>query len=130
MDNDSEIERNIGDATALFMIALGQAPEEASNLDLILTLRDGSRWSATILTLAEVDAIWRRWEVTGECFGGRYLNCPDLLLVRNAGIDSICDVLHNILTTDGPEGVLVRLGDRFEEDDGIGGPTHRSDRGY
>ncbi|RMB81843.1 hypothetical protein CTZ28_32750 [Streptomyces shenzhenensis] len=109
MDGDSLIQREIGNATALFMVALGQRPEEASNLDLVLTLEDGSRWSATVLTLAEVDAIWKRWERTGECFSGRYFNCPDLLLVREAGIDSICEVLEDVLATGGPEGVLVRL---------------------
>ena len=109
MGDDSLIKRAIGDATALFMVALGQEPEEASNLDLILTLDDGSRWSATVLTLAEVDAVWKRWETTGECFSGRYFNCPDLLLVREAGISNICAVLEDILATGGPEGVLVRL---------------------
>ncbi|MGN9787366.1 hypothetical protein ACTMTF_38505 [Nonomuraea sp. ZG12] len=110
------IEREISGATALFMIALGQKPEEASNLDLILTLEDGSQWSATVLTLAAVNDIWKRWEISGEGFGGRYFNCPDLLLVREAGIDSICEVLEGILATEGPEGNLVRLEDDDEID--------------
>lgn len=109
MANDPFIRRAIGSASALFMIALNQEPDEASNLDLILTLEDGSRWSATVLTLEEIASIWRRWEVTGECFNGRYFNCPDLLLVKEAGIDSICEVLENVLATGGPDGVLARL---------------------
>jgi hypothetical protein len=109
MGGDLLIQRKVGNATALFMIALGQRPEEASNLDLVLTLADGSRWSATVLTLAEIDSIWRRWEITGECFSGRYFNCPDLLLVKEAGIDNICEVLKDILATGGPEGTLVLL---------------------
>lgn len=115
MASDSIVQRAVGNASALFMIALNQEPGEASNLDLILTLQDGSRWSATALTLEEVASIWRRWEVTGECFNGRYLTCPDLLLLKEPGIDSICEVLEDILATGGPEGVLVRL-----EDDGCG----------
>lgn len=91
------------------MIGLDDEPDEVSNLDLVLTLEDGSRWSATVLTLEEMSSIWRRWEVSGECFSGRYFSCPDLLLVKEAGIDSICEVLEDILATGGPEGVLVRL---------------------
>lgn len=115
MVRDSLVRRSIGNANALFMIALDQESEEASNLDLVLTLEDGSRWSATVLTLAEVSSIWKRWEKTGECYGGRYFNCPDLLLVRESGIDSICEVLEDILATGGPEGVLVRLEDDGED---------------
>ncbi|GGP02315.1 hypothetical protein LDL08_38620 [Nonomuraea glycinis] len=114
MASESDIQRRIGGATVLF-IGVGQEPEEASNLDLILTLEDGSRWSATVLTMAAINDIWERWEMSGECFNGRYFNCPDLLLVREAGIDSICEVLENILATGGPVGDLVRL----EDDDEI-----------
>lgn len=34
-----------------------------------LFLPDGSRWSATIFTLAEVDRLMKRWEETGEAAG-------------------------------------------------------------
>ncbi|TWD81836.1 hypothetical protein FB561_2960 [Kribbella amoyensis] len=115
MGDEPLIQRDIGDARAVFMIAPGEV-DEASNLDLFLTLADGSRWSATVLTLADLEAIWKRWEVSGECLSGRYFHCPDLLLVREAGIDSICEVLEDILANGGPEGDLVRL----DEDGGVG----------
>jgi hypothetical protein len=42
------------------------------NVDVELRLADGSRWSATVFTLAEVDRVMRSWEASGEALGGRY----------------------------------------------------------
>jgi hypothetical protein len=47
-------------------------------------LPDGSRWSATILTLAEVDRLMSRWARTGESVGGNYFRCFNGLTVHNA----------------------------------------------
>lgn len=88
------------------MIACGHEPEDACNLDLLLTLEDGSRWSATVLSAAEIARILEHWRETGESLGGKYLTCPDLLVIRDPGVSNICAVLEDILAIGGPAGYL------------------------
>jgi hypothetical protein len=42
---------------------------EWSSVDVFVDLKDGSRWSATIITLAQVEILLKRWAVR-PCFVG------------------------------------------------------------
>jgi hypothetical protein len=53
-----------------------------TNADVELTDSNGQRWSATVMTLAEVDRLMTAWESSGECLGGAFFRVPDLLIVR------------------------------------------------
>ena len=52
-----------------------------TNADIELTDADGKRWSATVLTMAEIDRLMGTWQHSGECQGGVYFRVPDLLIV-------------------------------------------------
>ncbi|WP_148612450.1 hypothetical protein [Nocardioides rubriscoriae] len=60
-----------------------------TNADVELTDADGKRWSATVLTLAEIDRLMGVWESSDECQGGSYLRVPDLLIVRDPERDAV-----------------------------------------
>ncbi|MFI9508271.1 hypothetical protein [Nocardia sp. NPDC052566] len=95
-----------------FIIGSGENPERVENVDVEVRLPDGSRWSATMLTIAEVDRLMARWSETGEYGGGSYFWCSDGLIVREPGVSAMTAVLvglhddENALTD-----VLHRLGE-------------------
>nr|WP_202495616.1 hypothetical protein [Streptomyces sp. SID4982] len=82
------------------------------NVDVEVRLTaDGSRWSATVFTLAEVERLTKRWQRTGEESGGRYFWCSDGLIVRDPGIDNMTQVLAGLLDEGDFTQVLQRLDD-------------------
>ncbi|WP_409465226.1 hypothetical protein [Amycolatopsis sp. GA6-003] len=78
---------------AKFLVGGGEDPDEVDNVDVEVHCPDGSRWSATMVTLDEADRIMRRWESTGECAGGSYFAVPDGLIVREPGVRNMAAVL-------------------------------------
>lgn len=58
--------------------------ESVDNVDVFVDLNDGSRWSATLITLAQVEILMRRWAASGESLGGRYFWSPGGLIVRDS----------------------------------------------
>ncbi|MFF7183455.1 hypothetical protein [Streptomyces sp. NPDC008121] len=82
------------------------------NVDVEVRLTaDGSRWSATVFTLAEVERLMKRWSQTGSELGGRYFWCSDGLIVRDPGIESMTQVLVGLLDAGDFTQVLQRLDD-------------------
>ncbi|WP_435611452.1 hypothetical protein [Streptomyces sp. bgisy159] len=96
---------------ALFLPSPDEVLEEVCNVDVEVHLPDGSRWSATIFTLAEVDRLMRRWEGTGEAAGGRCFWCSDGLIVRDPGIQGMVGVIAELLASDEFDGAFHRLSD-------------------
>ncbi|MFJ9606141.1 hypothetical protein ACIRS1_07245 [Kitasatospora sp. NPDC101176] len=72
---------------------------------------DGSRWSATVFTPAEVERIMHGWSRTGEALGGRYFWCSDGLIVRDPGVDNMTQVPADLLDDGDFTQVLQRLDD-------------------
>ncbi|MFD4632054.1 hypothetical protein ACFVYR_26660 [Streptomyces sp. NPDC058284] len=95
--------------TALFMLGADDRAEDVENVDAELRLPDGTRWSACFMTLREIAAVMDRWKQTGECAGGAFFQCADLVVVPTAGVDAMTAAFHAILDEGGPEGVLPRL---------------------
>jgi hypothetical protein len=86
--------------------------DSMANVDAEVRLADGSRWSATIVTVAQVEHLMtQRWSVSGESLGGRYFWCPDGLIVRDPGIDSMTHVLAGLLESGEFAQILQRLDD-------------------
>ena len=44
-----------------------------------------------------VERLMRRWRDSGEALGGRYFACSDGLIVRDAGVEAILDVLEHLV---------------------------------
>ena len=82
---------------ASFLPSDGEDIEAVCNIDVFVDLPDGSRWSATVFTLAEVESLMNVWAATGEAVGGSYFWCSDGLIVRDPGVSSIIAVLAGLL---------------------------------
>jgi hypothetical protein len=81
------------------------------NVDVEVRLTDGSRWSATVFTVAEVQRLMERWAQTGEEAGGRYFWCSDGLIVREAGVANMTEAISSALDQGDFERILQRLDD-------------------
>ncbi|MFD3417403.1 hypothetical protein [Streptomyces decoyicus] len=94
---------------AAFLPNADEDLESVDNVDVFVDLKDGSRWSATMITPAQVEVIMARWAESGEAMGGRYFWCSDGLIVRDAGISSMTEVLVGLVENDEFTQVLQRL---------------------
>jgi hypothetical protein len=94
---------------AAFVPNAGEDLESVDNVDVFVDLPDGSRWSATIITLAQVELVMKRWAASGEALGGRYFWVSDGLIVRDAGISNMIQVLIGLVENDEFPQVLQRL---------------------
>ncbi|WP_203919549.1 hypothetical protein [Rugosimonospora africana] len=97
---------------ASFLPSAGEDLDAVCNVDLEVRLAaDGSRWSATVFTVAEVGRLMDRWSQTGEEWGGRYFWCSDGLIVRDPGIGNMTEALSGLLDAGELTQVLRRLDD-------------------
>ncbi|MEU9197033.1 hypothetical protein [Streptomyces hundungensis] len=94
---------------ALFLPGPDEALDEVCNVDVEVHLPGGSRWSATVFTLAEVDRLMKRWEETGEAAGGQCFWCSDGLVVRAPGILGMVTVIAELLRSGEFEGAFRRV---------------------
>lgn len=79
------------------------------NVEFFVDLKDGSRWSATIITLARVEILMKRWAASGEPLAGRYFWCSDGLIVRDAGISNMIQILAGLIQNGEFTQILQRL---------------------
>ncbi|EFL42339.1 hypothetical protein [Streptomyces griseoflavus] len=82
---------------ASFLPSEGEDLDEVCNVDVFVTLDNGSRWTATVFTVAEVERLMKLWAGTDEALGGRYFWVSDGLIVRDPGIDSMTDVIAGLI---------------------------------
>ncbi|MFF5391822.1 hypothetical protein ACFY5H_26280 [Streptomyces sp. NPDC013012] len=85
------------DFQASFLPSDGEDLDEVCNIDVLVTLKDGSRWTATVFTVAEVERLMKLWAGTDEALGGRYFWVPDGLIVRDPGIDDMTGVIAGLI---------------------------------
>jgi hypothetical protein len=97
-----------------FMVGGGERPETVENVDAEVRLPDGSRWSATIFTLAEVERLMSEWARTGEYGGGSYFWCFDGLVVRDPGVGNMTSALADLHQGENLRNVLKCLDEPAE----------------
>ncbi|WTZ69292.1 hypothetical protein OG322_12335 [Streptomyces sp. NBC_01260] len=95
----------------LFLLNREETLDEVCNVDVEVRLPDGSRWSATIFTVAEVERLMARWSSTGEALNGRYFRCSDGLIVKEPGVMPMAEVIVGLLDSGDLQQVLQRLDD-------------------
>jgi hypothetical protein len=84
----------------------GDPPDQVENADGWVTVQGEGTWSATFITLAELNRLMNRWHGTGEYLSGAYFICPDLVLLRNPGVDAILTVVRHLVDTGGYEALV------------------------
>ena len=70
MVDSSQYMEQISAGVAEFMLGAEDDPASVENVDAVVTLDDGTRWSATFLTLNEIARIMDGWTASGEGLGG------------------------------------------------------------
>ena len=96
---------------ASFLPSPGEDLDAVCNVDVEVRLADGSRWSATVFTVSEVQRLMEKWSQSGEALGGRYFWCSDGLIVRDPGIDNMIQVITGLLDDGDFDQILQRLND-------------------
>ncbi|MFK0011367.1 hypothetical protein [Streptomyces sp. NPDC091027] len=96
---------------ASFLPGAGEDLDALCNVDLFVTLNDGSRWTATVFTVAEVERLMKVWAESGEALGGRFFWVSDGLIVKDPGVDSMTDVIAGLIETDEFTTVFQRVED-------------------
>jgi len=83
-------------------------PEFVSNADGWVVIPGRGRWSATFLTLAELNMLMDRWHQTGEYLSGAYFICPDLILLREPGVSAMLSAVRDLVSTGAYETALPK----------------------
>ncbi|AXQ54799.1 MULTISPECIES: hypothetical protein [Streptomyces] len=95
---------------ASFLPSPGEDLDAVCNVDVeVRLIEDGSCWSATVFTVAEIERLMGKGAQTGEDLGGRYFWCSDGLIVRDPGIDKVTRVIAGLLDSGEFDQVLQRL---------------------
>ncbi|MET8557574.1 hypothetical protein ABZV64_21830 [Streptomyces sp. NPDC004959] len=95
---------------ASFLPGAGEDLEAVCNVDAEVQLTaDGSRWSATLFTVTEVERLMKRWSHTGEERGGSYFWCSDALIVGHPGIGNMTRALIELIDAGDLGRILQRL---------------------
>jgi hypothetical protein len=102
------------DFAAVFMLGAEDRADTVENVDAQLRLPDGTRWSASFMTLGAISAVMDRWRETGECLNGAFFQVHDLVIVPERGVNAMVQAFRGILSEGGPQGVLPPL-DPLEE---------------
>lgn len=94
--------------TALFMLGADDSTETVEDVDAELRLPDGTRWSASFMTLGAIETVMSRWRETGEYGGGDFFQCADLVIVPEGGVAAMVEAFRAIVA-EGPQGTLGNL---------------------
>lgn len=102
----------------------GCEPDTASEADATITFPDGSRRYATFMSLGVIQKIMDKNARTGECLGGRYFWCSDLIIIGDVGFAGMAAAVRDLVESGKIEqacGLLAPLDDA--------GSVERSDGG-
>ncbi|MFD7613485.1 hypothetical protein [Streptomyces sp. NPDC059828] len=103
--------------TVTYTLGLDDDAATIEDVDAIIRAPDGKRWSASLMTLRYIAEVMDRRSTTGETAGGLYLQIPDLVIVREGGLDAMTRALVDLFGTFGMNtDVLPRLTDDDEEE--------------
>lgn len=96
---------------ASFLPGVDEDLDSVCNVDVSVDLQDGSRWTATVFTVAEVERLMEVWAESGAALGGRFFWVSDSLIVRDPGVNSMIQVIAGLIETDEFSTVFQRLED-------------------
>lgn len=91
----------------------GSGPTDPAddNVDVEVTFEDGRRYGATCFTLRNIARLMENYVATGECAGGLYFWCVDLVVIRDVSQPSIEKCVAHLVA----EGDLDRVFARLDE---------------
>lgn len=96
----------------VFLVGIDDDLAEVANVDVEVSLADGSRWCATLFTLTEVERLMSRWARTGEALDGSYFWCIYSVIVREPGVHNMTEVLAGLHHEGDLQHILKRVDDK------------------
>ena len=95
------MDREIGLAHGVKLIVRGiSGGDSVENADVELIDAYGARWSATVLTLAQIQELMDSYRLTGESGGGQYFRVPDLIVLREPKLSALVAIIAEMVRTD------------------------------
>jgi hypothetical protein len=79
------------------ILGLKNWDEQNDNLDVVVKLADGSRFTATFFTIDNILALFDKNKGTGECLSGLYLWSANMILVKKLTADVISQAIEDLL---------------------------------
>jgi len=70
---------------------------ENDNVDVEVHFPNGKRYVATFFTLTNLQCLFDKNKMTGECKNGLYFNCPDMIIVEQLTQDIIHETVQDLL---------------------------------
>jgi len=67
--------------------------------DVLVTLVDGTRWTATFCAYRFVETLRGKYAADGECLAGRYVWMADMVLVEDTSRPTTEAVIRDLLST-------------------------------
>jgi hypothetical protein len=67
--------------------------------DVLVTLADGTRWTATFCAYRYVETLRANYTATSECLGGRYLWMANMVLVEDTSRATTEAVVRDLLAS-------------------------------
>ncbi|TWD21743.1 hypothetical protein FB570_106455 [Streptomyces sp. T12] len=105
------------DFSVTYVLALDDDAETVEDVDAVIRARDGNGWTATLMTPRKIAEVLDERAVAGESANGPHLRIPDLVVVREGGLDAMTGSLVDLFDKYGMDTeVLPRF--RDEDEDG------------
>ncbi|GAA3851067.1 hypothetical protein GCM10023084_01640 [Streptomyces lacrimifluminis] len=104
------------DFSVTYILGLDDDVDTVEDIDAVIRASDGKRWSASFMTPRKIAEVMDRHSSTGECANGLYLQIPDLMIVREGGLDAMTRALVDLFGEYGMDtSVLPRLTDDVDD---------------
>ncbi|MER6267883.1 hypothetical protein [Streptomyces sp900105755] len=114
MAHEPLVTMETADFSVTYVLALDDDADTVEDVDAVIRARDGKGWTATLMTPRKVAGVMDHRSATGEYADGLYLRIPDLVIVREGGLDAMTRALVDLFGTYGMDTDVLP---RFEADD-------------
>ncbi|MFE5032003.1 hypothetical protein [Streptomyces sp. NPDC056683] len=101
-----------------YVLALDDDADTVEDVDAVIRARDGRGWTATLMTPRKIADVMDHRSATGEYADGPYLRIPDLVIVREGGLDAMTRALVDLFGTYGMDTDVLPRFEADEDEDG------------
>jgi len=92
----------------LEILDTGQDPLSGKSADAFVHFENGASYAVTLFTLEGIRMIMEKDVQTGECAGGAYFTCVDLLVLKQIDADHFRLAVDDLLKSGEFESVFIR----------------------
>ncbi|EFQ5576696.1 hypothetical protein HZU95_000761 [Listeria monocytogenes] len=90
---------------------------EDSNLDVIVTFSNRSKWIATFFTYKNIQSLQAKNKQTGECMNGTYFFASDMILIDNTSRERVYEVIAHLMAQEEFETAFTKYPDVDKSED-------------